>query len=306
MPSKSPTNRWVEISVEAEHAAVDDLAALLGRYCQGGAVVEDRPPKIARHPSRRAIVKGFLPASDEETRQKLEIALLLLSRNSPVSEPRIRVLEPEDWAESWKAYFPPRRVGERLVIVPTWHSYDPRPGEQIIHLDPGMAFGTGLHPTTRLCLLALQRLLTPAARVLDVGTGSGILAIGAAHLGAVEVHAIDIDPVAVEVARENVILNGVEDIVQVARATLGAYAGQVPRHDGSGYHLVLANILAEIIAEMAADLAATLAPDGHLVASGIIADKADLVLAALEPAGLQIRERLQEEDWVALVAQRVG
>jgi len=146
--AEKPDNRWVEISVEVEREAVDDLVSLLGRYCTGGAVVEDRPAPISQEPTTRATVKGFLPVWDAETLRKLEVALLLLGKVSPISEPRVRVLEPEDWAYSWRAFFPPQHIGQHTVVVPTWHEYTPQPGEVILHLDPGMAFGTGLHATT--------------------------------------------------------------------------------------------------------------------------------------------------------------
>lgn len=332
-------SRWVEISVEVEREAVDDVAALLGRYCTGGAVVEDVGGMrrceyrcIPRHAGRRTVVKGFLPVWDEETRQKLEIALLLLSRSAPISEPRLTVLEPENWAESWKAFFPPQHIGRRTVIVPTWHAYDPAPGEVIIRLDPGMAFGTGLHATTRLCLAAIERHLQPGARVLDVGTGSGILAIAAALQGASLVDAIDIDPVAIRVAADNAALNGVEDRIRVSLGTVGGGGHHdVPRHTEAGYDLVLANILAEVIVELAAGLAAATRPGGLLVVSGILAAKEEAVVAALTGVaecgdasvasfrgmecgdasvasfrGIRPLEREQEDDWVAIVGRQGG
>jgi len=303
MAAAQGAHRWVEISVEAERDAVDDVSGLLGRRCTGGAVVEDIP----WDPTRRTVVKGFLPVWDEQTLQRLEIALLLLSRSAPISEPRIRVLEPEDWAESWKAFFTPQHIGRRTVIVPTWDQYDPGPGEAIIHLDPGMAFGTGLHASTRLCLTAIERHLQPGARVLDVGTGSGILSIAAALQGASTVDAVDIDPVSVRVAGDNAALNGVDDRVHVSLGTLGGSGHQtVPRHTKTGYDLVLANILAEVIIDLAPSLATAMRPDGLLVASGIIAAKADAVIAALDGAGIRHLERDQEEDWVAVVGRRGG
>jgi len=300
-PAARGEQRWVEISVEVERDALDDVVGLLGRYCSGGAVVEDVPSDTAR----RTVIKGFLPVWDEETRQKLEIALLLLSRSAPISEPSVTVLEPENWAESWKAFFPPQHIGEHTVVVPTWHQYDPAPGEVIIHLDPGMAFGTGLHATTRLCLIAVECYLQPGARVLDVGTGSGILSIAAALQGAAAVDAIDVDSVSVHVAADNASLNGVADRVRVSLGTVGGRGRHdVPRHRATGYDLVLANILAEVIIDLAEGLAAAVRPGGLLVGSGIIAEKTDAVAEALEGAGIAILAREQEGDWVALVGRR--
>ncbi len=296
---------WVEISVQADRSSVDDLVNFMGRYCTGGAVVEDRPAGVSQAPAEYVVVKGFLPVWDEETRRKLEIALLLLGRTAPISEPRITVLGAKDWAESWKAFFPPQHIGTRTVIVPSWHEYQPEPGEVIIGLDPGMAFGTGLHATTHLCLIAIERLLRPGMRVLDVGTGSGVLAISAALQGAEYVDALDVDPVSVRVAAENVERNGVADRVRVARGTLGlSPSPEVPRHTESGYDLLLVNILAEVIADMAGDIAEAMAPDAWYAASGIIAERADMVTEALQAAGLTVEERLIEDDWVGLVGQK--
>ncbi|MHB0858548.1 MAG: 50S ribosomal protein L11 methyltransferase [Anaerolineae bacterium] len=301
----SKQQRWVEIGVEADRNAIDDLVGLLGRYCAGGAVVEDLPDRQPKLPAGTVIVKGFLPEWDQETLRKLEIALLLLSRNSGISEPRIRILEPEDWAESWKVYFTPQRIGVHTVIVPTWHAYEAGPDDTIIHLDPGMAFGTGLHASTRLCLVAVERLLCPGMRVLDVGTGSGILAIAAALQGASEVMAVDTDPIAVQVAQANTTLNGVEGIVRVERGTLGGDApADVPRLAGGSYDLLLINILAEVIIDMASEVADALRPGGLLAASGIIRSKANEVAAALEAVGITVDERILEEDWAALMGHR--
>ena len=298
-------NRWVEISVEAEDEAIDDLLRLLNLHCQGGAVLDQSISPRSGSPDSRAVVKGFLPVWDEATRQKLEIALLLLARSGPISEPRIRILEPEDWAESWKAYFPPQHIGQRTVIVPTWEPYEPKPDQIIIHLDPGMAFGTGLHATTRLCLTALEWFPVQGARVLDVGTGSGILAVAAALQGAATVEAIDTDEVAVQAAIANVALNGVQDLVQVSRATLGVsgVAG-VPIHSGGDYDLLLVNILAEIIIGMAPALYSALKPGGIMVGSGIIEEKAAGVQSALESAGLIVEATDQQSHWVSVTARR--
>jgi ribosomal protein L11 methyltransferase len=306
--AKKREERWVEISVEADRNAVDDLVNLLGRHCAGGAVVEDYLGRADCERGGRVTVKGFLPVQDVDTQQKLEVALLLLSRSSNISEPRLRVLEPEDWAESWKQYFQPQHIGERFVIVPTWQEYAPQPGERIILLDPGMAFGTGLHATTRLCLRATETLARPGARVLDVGTGSGILAIAAALLGCGPILALDMDPLAVEVAQDNVALNRAAEAVTVAHGTLrneerSPLAAQV---SPSGYDLILANILAEVIVAMAPALARELAPGGTLVTSGILAQKGDMVAEALTAAGLTVTERPREEEWVAVIAQRAA
>ena len=297
--------RWVQISVTADRDAVDDIVGYLNRYCTGGAVVEELAPEIDGPISDRVTVKGFLSSSDEENRQKLEIALLLLSRASGISEPITTLLEPEDWAESWKAYFPPLQLGQRTVIVPTWREYQARPGDIVLRLDPGMAFGTGLHASTRLCLVALEQFIAPGLCVLDVGTGSGILAISAALQGAARVDAIDTDPVAVDVTLENAALNHVEDRVCVTQGTLPGDAPQgMPIHTGTDYELLLVNILAEIIIGMADGIAGALASGGHVIASGIIKSKSEAVAQALTQAGLVVDKAIPDGDWIALVGHK--
>jgi len=303
--------RWVQISVEADRGSVDDLVGFLGRHCLGGAVVEYKPAEMAHTAGGHATVKGFLPACEEETARKLEIALLLLAQTNPISVPQVRLLEPCDWSESWKAFFPPQHIGSHTVIVPTWHEYLPGPDEVVIRLDPGMAFGTGLHATTRLCLIALERLVR-RGKVLDVGTGSGILAIAAALHGVraakphekTSVRAIDIDPVAVKVARENVALNRVGDVVQVDQGTLGIISLDDVLADSDGYDLVLINILAETIAEMAPALARVMRAGAAFCASGVLCEKAGMVTRALIEAGLALDDRLQDDDWVALIGHK--
>ncbi len=297
---------WVEISVACDSAAADDLAAYLSRYCAGGAAVEQlRTDPNGRDIEARWRVKGFVPADDQATQQKIEIALLLLSRDGSISEPLTRLLQHRDWAEAWKEHFPVLRIGQRLVVAPTWREHTPADGEVVVRLDPGMAFGTGLHATTRLCMVALEGLVRPGDRVLDVGAGSGILSIAAALLGAGAVSAVDVDPICVQVTAENARLNGVADRVTAAAGTLDTGgAPRVPLVQETGYDLVLANILAEVIIDMAHDFTRVLRRGGRLVVSGILAEKAADVAEALEAEGLQLDDRLLENGWAALVASR--
>ncbi|MFO7916795.1 MAG: 50S ribosomal protein L11 methyltransferase [Anaerolineae bacterium] len=297
----SQHGQWAEISVWAARETVDDLVSLFDRNCQGGAAVEEQDPEKSEQCTRLK-VSGFLPAKDIETRQKLEIALLLLARTSPISAPRTRILSPEDWTESWKSFFSPQHVGERTVIVPTWRSYEPKPEEIVLHLDPGMAFGTGLHATTRLCLVAIERLLQPGMKVLDVGTGSGILAISAALQGAEHVWALDIDPTCVQVAQDNVALNNVDDRVTVQEGTL-----KMPLDTSlvtRCYDLLLVNILAEVIVDMAPALGTILPKQGLFVGSGIIETKASQVERALARDHITVDKILREDDWAALIGHR--
>jgi ribosomal protein L11 methyltransferase len=218
-----------------------------------------------------------------------------------IGEVRTRVVHEEDWAEAWKAHFPVLRVGKRLVIRPTWRRHRPEPGDVVLALDPGMAFGTGLHPTTRLCLALLEDLadrgLLAAARILDVGCGSGILAIAAARLGAVTVLGVDSDPIAIESTTANVRRNR---LVRRIRARQGS----IPTGE-SPFEVVLANLVASLLVELAQVLANELAPRGTIVASGIFVDREEEVRRAFEGAGLSVSGRLAEGDWVALEGSRI-
>jgi ribosomal protein L11 methyltransferase len=218
---------------------------------------------------------------------------------------RVRPCKEEDWANAWKAFYAIQRIGERTVIKPSWLEYAPREGDIVLDLDPGMAFGTGLHPTTRLCLLALEKhvpaMSGPEVKsVLDLGTGSGILAISAAKIGgpSLRILALDTDVVAVEAARENVERNGLSSQIEVAQGSTQEAERAAP------YDLIVANILASIIIDLSHSLGGLIAPGGTLISSGIFIDKGEAVIEALERAGLPVTERHQEGDWLCLVSER--
>ena len=202
-------------------------------------------------------------------------------------------MEEADWANAWKAFYKPLRVGRRLVVTPPWEHPELAPDDLPLIIDPGMAFGTGSHPTTQLCLTALEEYITPGASVADVGTGSGILAIAAAKLGASPVAASDNDPLAVKIARENAAVNGVSVTVTDALPE-GRYA------------VLVANILADVIIGLGADLTARLWPAGILIVSGIIDTREADVQAALQGLGLAHLETRRQAEWVALVFRRAG
>ncbi len=217
------------------------------------------------------------------------------------AELEVRVVAAEDWAEAWKEHFHVERYGERVVVVPSWRTYDRQPDEVVLTLDPGMAFGTGQHGTTRMCLEALERAVSPGARVLDVGCGSGILAIAAAKLGAGSVRAVDLDPICVKVTGENAALNDVE--VRVAEGSMGA-AWPFDAPSGGSCEVVVANIIARAIVDMARDLAAALLPGGRLIASGIIAEREGEVRLALVAAGLRVESARTMGEWRCIEAVR--
>ncbi len=277
--------RWAEISIDAGPEATDAVGAALYAVGCGGFEVREvaQPPAVA----------GYLPVDDrlEDRLSSLKDALAALPGYGITGagmELTLRYVEEADWANAWKAFYKPFRVGRRLVVTPPWEHPDLAPDDIPLVIDPGMAFGTGSHPTTQLCLTALEDYVTPRASVADIGTGSGILAIAAAKLGASPVAANDNDPLAVKIARENAAANGVQVEVTEALPT-----GQ--------YDVVVANILADVIIGMATELHGLLAPDGVLIASGIIDTREADVRQALEGIGLTSLETRRQTEWVALV-----
>jgi ribosomal protein L11 methyltransferase len=210
----------------------------------------------------------------------------------------------EQWANAWKEHFHVTRIGARFVVKPSWRDAPrtPQDDDIVIELDPGMAFGTGLHPTTQMCLLTLEKHLHPGDRVLDLGTGSGILAIAAAKLGAAVCLALDVDLVAVEAARANVSANGVSDAVQVEQGSLALLSTLYSPLSTAGFDLALVNILAQVIVELCGQgLSEAVRPGGLAVFAGLIDTQEAGVRAALEQVGLQVIERTLEKDWVGLV-----
>nr|WP_139088655.1 50S ribosomal protein L11 methyltransferase [Oscillochloris trichoides] len=320
---------WLELSVQVDNEAVESVSELLARYGYNGGVVAepawipgDEGPEFSYDPNRPVTLRTYIPldAQAEDVRQRLEQALWHFNQIRPLGPLQTRQLEEEDWANAWKQHYSIMRVGQRTVIVPSWLEYSPAPDDVVIALDPGMAFGTGLHPTTQLCLRLLETYAQPGLRTLDLGTGSGILAIAAAKLGAGPVLAIDNDPVAAQVAAENVRINQIEHVVTAGEGSLGA--GQHMGHWLSGdfgedhpadastppttpqFNLIAANLIAKVLVILANDLAAALMPGGILVSSGIIDTKEADVVAAFEAAGLRQLERHVEGEWVALVHTR--
>jgi len=296
--------RWIELSVEVHPEAVDAVAEVFHQHGTGGVAIEQAVRGDPEGEERAAflgmpIIKAYLPVTGDTANQErgIEQALWHLQAFdlSPVGPLERREIEEEDWANAWKEHFHPLRVG-RIVIKPSWREWETTNGEIIVELDPGMAFGTGLHPTTQLVLSALQQRVRPGIRVLDLGTGSGILALAAAKLGAT-VTATDISEVAVEVARENVEINGLGGHIDVVHGSISVVQGQT-------YDLVLANIIASVLIELALPLAASLAPGAELLGSGVIEERADDVRAAFRGAGLKLTDQHQEGDWWLLVARR--
>jgi ribosomal protein L11 methyltransferase len=287
---------WLEVSVEVEAEAAEAVAEVLSRHAKGGVAIEASPDGWHAGP---VFVKAYLPVDDELWGKKKDIeeGLWHLGQIRPIPEPSFQSVAEKDWTEAWKERLKVLHIGDHIVIQPSWLDYDGQPEDVVIQLDPGMAFGTGLHPTTQICLRTLEDFLQPGMEVLDVGTGSGILAIAAAKLGAKRVLAVDNDPQAVRVARGNVIDNGVRGRVQVEQ-------GSLPDVSGS-YDLVVVNILARVIVELIEEgLAERMRPEAILITAGITIDQASEVSAAFERAGLELIDQRQQDDWVSLLGRR--
>jgi ribosomal protein L11 methyltransferase len=308
---------WIEIGVQADGESAEAVVELFNRLNSradgtGGAVTEVAGFDPVGEDHRPIVtVRTYLPDGEpglEERRRRIEEGLWHLGRIHPLGEVVVRRLAEVDWANAWKAGYRPIRIGRSFLVVPAWQVDDTPagPSERLIVLDPGMAFGTGLHPSTQLCLAASEQVIEPGARVLDAGCGSGILTIGAARLGAASVDAFDIDEIAVRATCENIALNSLETPIAVY-ASSGPGDGELWGAAGSParWDVILVNILPHVIAEMLQrGVADHLAPGGRMVLAGIIEARQDEVRAGLESCGLRVTTSLRQDDWVALVAQR--
>ncbi|HZC30844.1 MAG TPA: 50S ribosomal protein L11 methyltransferase [Gaiellaceae bacterium] len=311
-PESGTDASWLELAVEVDIEVVEAVSEILGRFAPGGSSVEpafelvDEGLGARVDPTRPAVIRAYLPAADAAAARsavvEVETALGHLQAFGlrPIGELRTRPVAEADWADAWKAYFPVMRVGRRLVIRPTWRRHRAAPGDVVLALDPGMAFGTGLHPTTRLCLAAIENVADDGAldgaRVLDVGCGSGILSIAAVRLGAASAFGVDTDPIAVDATLANARRNRLARSIQ-------ARAGSLPTGEAA-FDVVLANLIASVLIALAAQLADEIRPGGLLLASGIFIDRKAAVRAALEGVGLELEDRSVEGDWVALVMRR--
>lgn len=310
--------KWAEISVKTTHEATDAVANIFHDLGATGVVIED--PKLINDyrssglwdyceiPEEKdietVIVKAYLP-SDEILNGKIgkfEQSFNDLSQHDldkGKGEICWREVQEEDWATSWKQYFHPVRVGENIVIKPSWEDYEKTVTDIIIELDPGMAFGTGTHHTTQLCIKCLEELVKKDHIIFDVGTGSGILSVAAAKLGAKKVKAIDLDSVAVRVAKENIVHNQVEDVVTVSQGDL--LTGVEGKAD-----IIVANIIADVILKMLPDVPERLKDGGSLLASGIISERLTDVVEGMKQNNFSIEKVMEDNGWVAIVARMGG
>ncbi|MCU0511048.1 MAG: 50S ribosomal protein L11 methyltransferase [Anaerolineae bacterium] len=300
--------QWVEVSLRVDGEAAEALAYELQRWCHQGVAVEyadlpqDKLDEDQVPPPEMLIVRGYFAHDDRTpaTQQAINQAIGYMNMLYPMPQPVYHIVDDEDWGEAWKKHYHPVRIGRRILIRPAWIDLQPQPEDVVIALDPGMAFGTGTHPTTQLCLEALEDLMQPGLDVIDLGCGSGILAIAAAKMQAAKVVAVDIDPLAVKITGENAAANGVAALIQAHTGSLETLITSARRFD-----LALVNILARTIIAMCAEhLGDLVRPGGRAIFSGIIHDQADDVEAALRRTGLLPVARRQQGDWVLIEARR--
>lgn len=319
---------WKELTIHTTEEAVEMISNFLHEAGAGGVTIEEHvdndkprdtslgqwfeiPPNDI--PEGEAKISGYFPEGidmeevvSQVKKRTEELREYDIDPGNPVIT--VRDVSEDDWANNWKQYFKPIRVSNRLTIKPTWEQYEPEsPEERIIELDPGMAFGTGTHPTTSLCLRTLEGVIREGDEVIDVGTGSGILAIGACQLGASRVLALDLDPVAVSSAMENTRLNRLEEQILVVESDLLSVLkkeGDAQVNVQLPVRVVVANILAEIILLFIEDVYEALQPGGYYIASGIYKNKEQAVEEALVAAGFEIAQTARDEDWVAFVARK--
>jgi len=300
--------RWLELTVEADVEAIEPISEIFGRLGRGAAV---RPTRLLRDPHDELaaredptapyLITVHIPDDEQASAavERTERALWHLQAFGlrPVGALQVHAVDDADWTNAWKADYTPQRIG-RVVIVPSWLDEPLADGEVGVRLDPGMAFGTGLHPTTRGCLALLQQLDPMPPRLLDVGSGSGILALAALRLGAQHAVCLDTDPLAVEATRANATQNGLGERLEARGGSLPSQPVEAP------FGLVLANLVASVLVELAPRLAAHTAPGATLLASGIIAPRAGEVVTALASEGLAERARLDDGEWVSLRLER--
>jgi len=302
---------WLELTVRTHPEAVESVSELLSRYTSGGVAIEEPIELIDEGQEYRVLtgqpvnIHAYLPidGTEEEIRQQVAEGLWHLSRLGPqfVGDLQTRVVDEEDWANAWKDFYHVTHIGQRLVIRPSWRTYTYKQDEVVLELDPGMAFGTGLHPTTRMCLEQIEQRTRPGMRVLDVGTGSGILALATLKLGAASAYCIDNSSVAVESATVNAAVNDLSERMSV---NLGVLDEEVADRHANQYDLVLANIIARVIGSIAPQLAQVLAPGGILITSGIIEERRHEAEQPLLATGLQLIDQVMIDDWVTLIMRK--
>lgn len=296
--------KWIELTVDVPPEYAEPMSEIFHRYGHGGVAIEQEAgynPDEGESPPVPDFVtiKTYLPVDNttERRRNQIDIGVRLVAHLATISPLKEKYVEEEDWQNAWKEHFHPLRIGRHLVICPTWRTVETSESDILIHLDPGMAFGTGHHPTTRTCMEILERDTKPGDRILDVGCGSGILSVVAVKVGAASALGLEIDPVAARAGEENVRINGIGDKVQIVQGTLPS-----PLAEARSFDIVAANISAKVVTDLAQHLIDSVAIGGKLIAGGIIEPHVEDVTKALNAVGASIDETFIDGDWVTLLA----
>ena len=282
---------WQEISIAVPHEYVEPVSYLFSRY---GRILTMESDGLDR-----VMLRTYLPTTSRQRFARIEVGVKLVSLLEPLGDLIVKEVPEQDWQNSWKSHFSLLKIGRRLVIKPSWIDYQKQPGEVIIEIDPGMAFGTGYHPTTYTCLQALEQWVRTGASVLDLGTGSGILSIAALGLGAASVVALDIDSQAVRAAQQNFRRTGTTRQVTLAQGSLPH--GKIGSRQ---FDLAVANISARAICDRAPFICSALDAQGVLIASGMISDQKEEVVDTLKELGYSSIQEWPRDDWVTLAFRR--
>ena len=306
-----PAGHVTRLYTECAAEAADEVANLFQAETDHTSVVE-LVPEAGGDPDKpltfeRAAVSVYLEPfrATESLESTLDLKLRLLSQLARIGTLQRQEIRREDWEESWKKHYRPIRIGDRLIVCPSWHEYRPSAGEIVISLDPGMAFGTGIHPSTQMCLSQLETWVRPGVTALDVGAGSGILTLAALSLGAGRVVAIDVDPVAVQTANANIERAGLNGRVESILTDFKQVAwDRIPTKFRPPYDLATANLTAGIILENLDNLLESLMPGGVLIASGIVVQREPEISTAISKARIAVVERDEQGDWVCLVLRK--
>jgi ribosomal protein L11 methyltransferase len=298
--------KWLELSVEAPPEYVEPLSHIFYRYGEGGVAIESpagfNPDEGENTPQLQTVkIVTFVPLDESARSRKsnIEIAVRLVAHFATISEIKEREVEEEDWESNWKEYFHPIRVGSNLVICPTWRAHQSLDDDVLIKLDPGMAFGTGHHPTTRMCMELLETLIVGGEKVIDVGCGSGILSISAAKLGAGDILGIEIESRSVEVALENCELNGISSQVTILNGSFPEI-----RVENAAFDVALANIAAKVVINLSEYIVGAVANGGRLVLSGILESSLKDVEKEYSLHGVHFDKVLVDGDWTAVLATK--
>ena len=285
--------KWLELSVQVPSEFVEPISYLFGRHGRGISIEEIGGGQV--------VLRTYLASTARQRRARIEVGVKLIGALKPIQDLQVRAVDDIDWEEAWKKHFTLLKAGRSLVIKPPWIDYQARDGDHVIELDPGLAFGTGHHPTTYMCLEALEEIVRLGMSVLDLGVGSGILTIAAAKLGARPIVALDVDSLAVKVARRSLRDNGVKGQIKLARGTLPHKLAPE-----CFFNLAVANISAKVVENCAPHLFQSLSPGGKFIASGFLEEQEAQVMTCLSSVGFSFEDRRSIEDWVTLVFGKAG